>query len=69
MSPSTVEETLVSWTPRAAAMLARPAGQAGGDAVQQVLDRRRAVVLTDQHRRVVRDDDSLCLCCISCIAP
>ena len=54
MSPSTVELTLVSWTPRTAAMLAMPGGQAGRDGVQDVLDRGRRLVLTDEDGRVVR---------------
>ena len=53
MSPSTVEVTSVRLTPRAAAMLAMPGRQAGGQGVQQVLDRGRAVVGADEHGRVV----------------
>ncbi len=54
MSPSTVELTLVSWTPRAAATLAMPGGQAGSDGVEHVLDRARRLVLADQDGGVVR---------------
>ena len=33
-------------------------GQAGGQGVQDVLDRRRAVVVTDEHRRMVGVEDT-----------
>ena len=57
MSPLTVERTSVSVTLRAAAMLARPAVRHDGECVQHELDRRRAVVLADEHRRVVGVED------------
>ena len=69
MSPSTVELTLVSFTPRTAAMLAIPDGQAGSDRVEHVLDRGRRLVLTDEDGGVVRVDLVTCLCSISCMAP
>ena len=51
MSPSTVEVTLVSATPRAAAMLTMPAVRQAAMRVQQVLDRGRRVVGADQDLR------------------
>ena len=61
MSPSTVEVTLVSSTPRAAAMLAMPAVRQAAMRVQQVLDRGRRVVVADQHGGVVGVDHGLVL--------
>jgi hypothetical protein len=53
MSPSTVEEASARVTPRGRGDVGDARGDARGQRVQQVLDRRRAVVRPDQHRRVV----------------
>ena len=53
MSPSTVDSTSVEVDAAGGGDVGEAGGEAGGQGVQQVLDRRRAVVGADEHGRVV----------------
>ena len=53
MSPSTVERDLGQIHAARGGDVGDPRGQARRDGVQQILHRRRGVVLPDQHRRMI----------------
>ena len=61
MSPSTVERHLGERDPAGGGDVGQAGGQAGGQGVQHELDRGRAVVLADQHGRVVGVEGELAL--------